>query len=84
MKRSQPIIVPLTDDSRNIRIILEADPSTTGTVEDRKAVFGMLQAIVDDPMLSNCMGKDFEKMLVYYDGSKWIADCSAVVRGKWR
>ena len=82
MKRSQTYVVRLTDETQEVRVILEADPTTKDTLEDRKAKFDLLQQIIDNPALSQCQGQDFQRMLVYNDGTKWIADCSAVVRGK--
>ncbi len=82
MKRSQPIVVRLTDETKLVRIILESDPTEKGTLEDRQSKVALLQAIIDNPMLSNCLGTDFEKMAFYYDGTKWLADCSAVIKGK--
>lgn len=81
MKRSQPIVVRMSDTTQLVRIILEMDPTEIGTLDHRKTKFDLLRMIADDPSLSQCQGSDFEKISVFYDGSKWIADCSATVKG---
>ncbi len=71
----------MTDSTLNVRILLEMDHTEAGTYEHRKAKFDLLRMIADQPELSQCQGSDFEKIHVFYDGFKWIADCSATVKG---
>ncbi len=81
MKRSSPIIVRMTDATLQVRIVLEMDPTEPGTYEHRKSKFDLLRMIADQPELSQCHGEDFQKISIFFDGSKWTADCSAIVKG---
>lgn len=48
------------------------------TEEYKLRQFLFLQSLVNTPSLLNCGYKTFEKMTVYYDGTKWVADLEAL------
>ena len=82
MNLSRPCVVRLTEETILVKVFISMDPTPRGTLEHRKAKFDLLRMIADQIEISQCQGVDFEKMVVYFDNGKWVAECSAHVQSK--
>lgn len=67
------------DNQTRHRTRLEGPDCVPGTHEARILQKSLLTYIAEDPSLAACGPSPFEKLVVFHDGQRWVAEAEAVV-----
>lgn len=65
-----------------VRIRLEEDDSPKNGAGGHYAMAQLLKTVLDNPAVMFPDGEPFDKLSLWYDGSKWIAESDTVIERK--
>lgn len=78
MKR-QVSTLPIGTTQKRHKVKIESDPCVVGSLESRFFQFDLISKLANQPDLSTCGSVDFQRMLMYHNGSCWVAEFEAIV-----
>lgn len=63
------------DNTEECKVVVRFDPSRA----DAKSQYFVMQHLAENPVITHCSGRLFERMVIYYDGERYVAEMRAAV-----
>lgn len=63
------------DNTAEAKVVIRFPASSA----DAKSQYSVIRELAENPRLTHCYGRLFERLVIYYDGERWVAEMRASV-----